>query len=177
MISDENLHKPAVLAPYFEGDGKWTEDDWRWQYASYDAEGYCTITQTAATKEPKHTYKTATFTVDGEEFTLLYDRPYPAEQILEVAGRTPGYDVLILIDDEFPNGFREIRDQIYLNDGMEFSARPPTGQATAETNAEQYFNNLTGDSLPSPYREDDRPPTAEELTRKHKKRWPAFKGE
>ena len=37
MISDENLHKHAVLAPYFEGDGKWTEDDWRWQYASYEA--------------------------------------------------------------------------------------------------------------------------------------------
>ena len=71
----------------------------------------------------------ATFTVDGEEFVLLKDL-YDADQLLEVAGRTPGYDVLILIDDEFPNGFREIRDQIYLKDGMEFSARPPTGQAT-----------------------------------------------
>ena len=76
-----------------------------------------------------------TFTVDGEEFTLTCGI-YDADQILEVAGRTPGYDVLILIDDEFPNGFREVRNKIYLKEGMEFSARPPTGQATQTTKGE-----------------------------------------
>ena len=70
-----------------------------------------------------------TFTVDGEEFTLPADF-YTADQILETASRTPGHDVLIHIDDELPNGFREISTKFWLKNNMEFSARPPTGQAT-----------------------------------------------
>ena len=82
------------------------------------------------------TTETVSFTVDGEEFALIGNRPYTEKQILELAGRTPGHDVLIHIDDKFVNGFREVKTSVWLSDGMEFSARPPTGQATQTTKGE-----------------------------------------
>ena len=66
--------------------------------------------------------------VDGEEISLPKGT-YPAEDILKVADRTPGVDTLIWIDDRFRNGFAEVT-KVKIEEGMEFSARPPTGQAT-----------------------------------------------
>ena len=99
--------------------------------------------------------KVATFTIDGTEYELPPGL-YTATDILTETGHshTPGGDVLYIIVGDPPDGFRNLSgtECITLEDGMEFAAR------TKEPNAEHYFRNLSGDRLPSPYREDDRTP-------------------
>ena len=82
----------------------------------------------AAERNPK-----ATFTIDGVKHELPPGL-YTATDILADTGHshTPGGDVLYVIVGDPPDGFRELSgtECITLQDGMEFSARPPTGQAT-----------------------------------------------
>lgn len=68
------------------------------------------------------------FTIDGEELELS-EGEHPVTEVLELAGRTPGEDILIEIDEHFENGFQELTETVVIVEGKEFSARPPTGQA------------------------------------------------